>query len=128
MKLQRIIDVMESIAPVESAYEWDNVGLMIGLPDSEISKILIFISSYLIASSGYYEYSLQTRKNLTEESIKQSDIVIDLDLSKASVFNIKKMPTIYNELDITKKEYQNFVDSKTSEENETENQTEVTNE
>lgn len=44
------------------------------------------------------------------------------------VFNIKKMPTIYNELDITKKEYQNFVDSKTSEENETENQTEVTNE
>ena len=44
------------------------------------------------------------------------------------VFNIKKMPTIYNELDITKNEYQNFVDSKTSEENETENQTEVTNE
>lgn len=31
------------------------------------------------------------------------------------VFNIKKMPTIYSELDITKKEYQNFIDSKTSE-------------
>ena len=41
MKLQKIIDIIESIAPVESACEWDNVGLMIGLPENEISKILI---------------------------------------------------------------------------------------
>lgn len=32
------------------------------------------------------------------------------------VFNIKKMPTIYNELEITKSEYENFIDSKTSDE------------
>lgn len=41
MKLQKIIDILESIAPVQDAYEWDNVGLMIGLVDQEISKILI---------------------------------------------------------------------------------------
>ena len=43
------------------------------------------------------------------------------------VFNIKKMPTIYKELEITKKEYQDFVDSKTSEENTIE-ESEETNE
>ena len=41
MKLQKIIDIMEKIAPIESACDWDNVGLMIGLPDNEISKIVI---------------------------------------------------------------------------------------
>lgn len=41
MKLQKIIEIIESIAPVEIACEWDNVGLMIGTPDKEISKILI---------------------------------------------------------------------------------------
>lgn len=33
--------------------------------------VIIFLCSYFIESSGYYEYSLQTRKNLTEEGIKQ---------------------------------------------------------
>ena len=33
---------------------------------------------------------------ISEESIKQSDILIDLDLSKASVFNIKKIDYCYN--------------------------------
>lgn len=38
--------------------------------------ILIFICSYVVSQSGYYEYSLQSKKNLTEEEIKQfeSDI------------------------------------------------------
>ena len=33
--------------------------------------VIIFLCSYFIQTSGYYEYNLQNRKNLTEESIKQ---------------------------------------------------------
>ncbi len=38
-----------------------------------ISTILIttFIFSYVIEKSGYYEYNLQSRKNLTEKEIKE---------------------------------------------------------
>lgn len=36
-----------------------------------IITILIFLLSYFIEYSGYYEYNLQARKNLTEEQIKQ---------------------------------------------------------
>lgn len=38
--------------------------------------ILIFLFCYFIEYSGYYEYNLQNKKNLTEEQIKQfeSDI------------------------------------------------------
>jgi len=32
---------------------------------------LTFICSYAISQSGYYEYSMQSKKNLTEEEIKQ---------------------------------------------------------
>lgn len=32
----------------------------------------------------------------TQEAIKQSDLVIDLDLSEASVFNVKKIDYCYN--------------------------------
>ena len=31
---------------------------------------LIFLCSYVVSQSGYYEYSLQSKKNLTEEGIK----------------------------------------------------------
>ena len=41
MKLQKIIEVIETIAPVQDACEWDNVGLMIGLRDSEITKAVV---------------------------------------------------------------------------------------
>lgn len=41
MKLQKIINELEKIAPKHLAEEWDNVGLMIGDVDSEINKILI---------------------------------------------------------------------------------------
>lgn len=41
MKLQKIIDIMETIAPTDGACERDNVGLMIGNSQSEISKIVI---------------------------------------------------------------------------------------
>ena len=33
--------------------------------------ILIFLFSYFMEYSGYYEYNLQNKKNLTEEQIKQ---------------------------------------------------------
>ena len=41
MKLQKIIDVLQSIALDSLAEEWDNVGLMIGDKNQEINKILI---------------------------------------------------------------------------------------
>lgn len=33
--------------------------------------LLAFIFSYVIEESGYYEYNLQSKKNLTEEEIKK---------------------------------------------------------
>lgn len=33
--------------------------------------ILAFLFSYIIEKSGYYEYNLQNKKNLTEDEIKQ---------------------------------------------------------
>ena len=33
--------------------------------------IVIFICSYAVSQSGYYEYNLQSKKNLTEKEIKQ---------------------------------------------------------
>ena len=33
--------------------------------------ILIFLFSYFIENSGYYEYNLHSKKNLTEEEIKR---------------------------------------------------------
>lgn len=55
--------------------------------------ILIFLFSYFMEYSGYYEYSLQNKKNLTEEQIKQFEFDvkagknIDLDsyLTKTTI-------------------------------------------
>jgi hypothetical protein len=33
--------------------------------------LMLFLFSYIIEKSGYYEYNLQDKKNLTEEEIKQ---------------------------------------------------------
>ena len=41
MKLNEILDILEQFAPVESAEEWDNVGLLIGRDGDEIQKILV---------------------------------------------------------------------------------------
>lgn len=40
MKLERIIEFMECMAPVEAAMEYDNVGLLVGRGEKEITKIL----------------------------------------------------------------------------------------
>lgn len=33
--------------------------------------VIIFLCSYFIETTGYYQYNIQHQKNLTEESIKQ---------------------------------------------------------
>lgn len=40
MKLEKIIDFMEEIAPREGAVEYDNVGLLVGRRDKEVTKVV----------------------------------------------------------------------------------------
>lgn len=40
MKLEKIIEFMEQVAPREGAMEYDNVGLLVGRRDKDITKIL----------------------------------------------------------------------------------------
>lgn len=48
--------------------------------------IIIFISSYLISSSGYYEYTMQQRTIITNEKIKEFETDVknnqDIDLKE----------------------------------------------
>ena len=48
--------------------------------------ILIFLFSYFIEVSGYYEYNLQNKKNLTQDQIKQFELDVkegkDIDLDR----------------------------------------------
>ena len=46
---------------------------------------LIYICSYIVSKSGYYEYSLQSNKTLTEEEIKQ----FEQDLKEGKDVDIK---------------------------------------
>ena len=58
-----------------------------------VSIILIFLCLYVIEMSGYYDYNLQNKKNLTEEQIKQfeqdvkdgKDIDLDSYLKETTV-------------------------------------------
>jgi dinuclear metal center YbgI/SA1388 family protein len=43
MQISRIIEAMESIAPPEYAAEWDNVGLLVGLPSWKAEAVLLTI-------------------------------------------------------------------------------------
>lgn len=62
MRLSEIVEIMENIAPPSLAEEWDNVGVMVGLPDAEISKILV---------------SLDLRDSVLNEAIeKNADLII----------------------------------------------------
>ncbi len=40
MKLEKIIDFMETVAPKEGAMEYDNVGLLVGRREKEVKRIL----------------------------------------------------------------------------------------
>lgn len=43
MKLQSVIDALEQIAPTRHAESWDNVGLLAGDPEQEVSRALLTI-------------------------------------------------------------------------------------
>lgn len=54
---------------------------------------IIFICSYAVSQSGYYEYSMQSKKNLTEEEIKQfeSDIKAGIDIDITNYLENKEI-------------------------------------
>ena len=41
MTVQQIFDVLDRYAPVENAFDWDNVGLLVGDPAAEVKKTLV---------------------------------------------------------------------------------------
>lgn len=41
MKLREIIDILERLAPLRLQDEWDNSGLQVGFPESDICRILV---------------------------------------------------------------------------------------
>jgi dinuclear metal center YbgI/SA1388 family protein len=43
MKLSRVVDVLEEIAPTRLAESWDNVGLLVGDPSQEVARALLTI-------------------------------------------------------------------------------------
>lgn len=80
MKLQKIIDIIETIAPIQDACEWDNVGLMIGLGDSEITKAVVSLDfddnalDYAIENQAeliitHHPAIFKPLKNITDERI-----------------------------------------------------------
>ncbi len=44
MKVGDVVDALESIAPTALACEWDRVGLLIGDPDAEVSRVLVALT------------------------------------------------------------------------------------
>ncbi len=44
LTIRRVTEAMEELAPLELAYDWDNVGLQIGSPAREVSAILITLT------------------------------------------------------------------------------------
>ncbi|MBN1636242.1 MAG: Nif3-like dinuclear metal center hexameric protein [Deltaproteobacteria bacterium] len=54
MQLCKILEILDQIAPFETAAEWDNVGLMVGDPAWDIGSILVALdpSQEVIASAG----------------------------------------------------------------------------
>lgn len=82
-------------------------GILDNIPAGEVKKLGVdkVLTIKLSTAVNYepkniYEVAFKSIDILcdkvAEESAKQSDIIIDLDLSKASVFNIKKIDYCYN--------------------------------
>ena len=62
LKLQEIIDIIEHWAPLESAEDFDNVGLIVGDISSDVKKALI---------------TLDTLESIVDEAIENScDLII----------------------------------------------------
>ena len=43
LKLQQIIDALDTMAPWDWAESWDRVGLQIGDPDQAVKKVLVAV-------------------------------------------------------------------------------------
>lgn len=43
MKLSAILPILDELAPLRYAESWDNVGLLVGDPESEISRVLVTV-------------------------------------------------------------------------------------
>ncbi|WP_446011354.1 Nif3-like dinuclear metal center hexameric protein [Candidatus Electrothrix sp.] len=41
VKVQNIFDILQEIAPLDLAQSWDNVGLLVGTPEGQVSSILL---------------------------------------------------------------------------------------
>jgi len=75
--------------------------------------VIIFLCSYFIETTGYYEYNLQNRKNLTEEGIKQfeqdvkdgKEIDINNYLTKANIDYSNKLTKTTSEMSIKLNNY-----------------------
>jgi len=52
MKLRDVMTVLESIAPFDTAEEWDNVGLQVGEPGSEIRSVLVALDASFAVIRG----------------------------------------------------------------------------
>jgi len=82
-------------------------GILDNFPAGEVRKLgadkvltIKFSSSLSYTPKNIYEVVFKSMdilfENRAQEAIKESDFVIDLDLSEASVFNIKKIDYCYN--------------------------------
>lgn len=47
MKVQTILDYVNSLAPFHMKYDWDNAGLLCGRRDREVTKILVALDPFL---------------------------------------------------------------------------------
>lgn len=59
MKCQRIIDIMEKLAPKRLAEEWDNPGLLAGSMEQEVTKILVCLDVSLPVAEKAVEAGAQ---------------------------------------------------------------------
>ena len=62
MKLQKIIEVLQEIAPLEGAEDWDNVGLLAGAYDMPVKRIMLAIDL--------------TRPVFTEAQNNRTDLIV----------------------------------------------------
>lgn len=97
MKIKEIIKVLEQIAPLRNAAEWDNVGLLIGSGEWSADSIMLTIDlTDAIAREAiesktrmilsYHPPIFEPFKSLTDASTKQQ-IVLDLVAAQIAVYS-----------------------------------------
>lgn len=77
MTLKDLLRVLDTIAPFDTAEEWDNVGLMVGDPDSEIRSILVALDpsrGAIEAAMGSAADLLLTHHPLMIRPVRRFDI------------------------------------------------------